>query len=124
MLNFKNKKMMNQLRNKVSLMGRLGSAPEINNFESGRKLVRFSLATNERYKDKTGEWQEEVQWHTINVWGKIADRAEKLDKGQELLLEGKIAYQSYENAKGEKKYSTVIEASDFMLLNKSALEVK
>jgi single-stranded DNA-binding protein len=54
----------------------------------------------------------------------MADRAEKLEKGQELLLEGKIAYQSYENAKGEKKYSTVIEANDFMLLNKAGLEVK
>jgi single-strand DNA-binding protein len=115
---------MNHLKNKENLIGRLGNAPEINTFDSGRKLVRFSLATNERYKDKTGEWQEEVQWHTINLWGKMADRAEKLEKGQELLLEGKIAYQSYENAKGEKKYSTVIEANDFMLLNKAGLEVK
>ncbi len=105
-------------------MGRLGTAPEIMNFESGKKLARFSLATNERYKDKNGEWQDDVQWHNVNVWGKMADRLEKLDKGQELLLEGKISYQSYDNGKGEKKYSTIIEVSDFLILNKTAPEVK
>ncbi|MBM3164556.1 MAG: single-stranded DNA-binding protein [Bacteroidetes bacterium] len=114
---------MNHLKNKVTLMGRLGNAPEVTTFDSGKKLVRFSLATNERYKDKNGEWQEEVQWHAVNIWGKMADRAENLDKGQEMLLEGKIAYQSYENAKGEKKYSTVIEVSDFLILHKAVAEV-
>ncbi len=116
---------MNNLRNKVNLIGRLGAQPEIMAFESGRKLARFSLATSDRYKDKNGEWKEDVQWHNVTVWGKIADRAEKLlDKGQEILLEGKISYQSYENNQGEKKYSTVIEGNDFILLNKSSNENK
>jgi len=115
---------MNNLKNKVNLMGRLGAAPEIMTFETGRKLARFSLATNERYKDKNGEWQEEVQWHNINTWGKLADRIEKMDKGQEILLEGKISYQTYENGKGEKKYSTIIEANDFIVLNKTTVEAK
>jgi single-strand DNA-binding protein len=116
---------MNNLRNKVNLIGRLGVQPETMEFETGRKLVRFSLATNDRYKNKNGEWQEDVQWHNVTVWGKVADRAEKmLEKGQEILLEGKISYQSYENQQGEKRYSTVIEGNDFMLLNKPSGEVK
>ena len=94
-------------------------------FDTGRKLARFSMATNDRYKDKNGEWQEEVQWHNITVWGKIAERAERvLDKGQEILLEGKISYQSFETKEGEKRYSTVIEGSDFILLNKPNQEGK
>ena len=116
---------MNNLKNKVNLIGRLGVKPEIMTFETGRKLARFSLATNDRYKDKNGEWQEDVQWHNVTVWGKVADRVEKLlEKGQEILLEGKISYQSYENNQGEKRYSTVIEGNDFMLLNKGNIEIE
>lgn len=116
---------MNNLKNKVNLIGRLGVKPEIMMFETGRKLARFSLATNDRYKDKNGEWKEDVQWHNVNAWGKVADRVEKLlDKGQEILLDGKISYQSYENNQGEKRYSTVIEGIDFILLNKPTGEVK
>ena len=116
---------MNNLKNKVNLIGRLGVKPEIMTFDTGRKLARFSLATNDRYKDKNGEWQEDVQWHNVTVWGKVADRVENLlEKGQEILLEGKISYQSYETNQGEKRYSTVIEGNDFMLLNKPSGEVK
>jgi len=116
---------MNHLKNKVTLIGRLGAQPEVMAFETGRKLVRFSLATNDRYKDKNGEWKEDVQWHNITLWGKIAERAERiLDKGQEILLEGKISYQSFENNQGEKRYSTVIEGNDFLLLNKPSQESK
>ena len=116
---------MNNLKNKVNLIGRLGVKPEIMTFDTGRKLARFSLATNDRYKDKNGEWQEDVQWHNVTVWGKVADRVEKLlEKGQEILLEGKTSYQSYETNQGEKRYSTVIEGNDFMLLNKPSGEVK
>jgi len=116
---------MNHLKNKVNLIGRLGAQPEVMAFETGRKLVRFSLATNDRYKDKNGEWKEDVQWHNITLWGKIAERAERiLDKGQEILLEGKISYQSFENNQGEKRYSTVIEGNDFLLLNKPSQESK
>ena len=116
---------MNNLKNKVNLIGRLGVKPEIMTFDTGRKLARFSLATNDRYKDKNGEWQEDVQWHNVTVWGKVADRVEKLlEKGQEILLEGKISYQSYETNQGEKRYSNVIEGNHFMLLNKHSGEVK
>ncbi len=108
---------MNTLRNKVSLIGRLGAQPEVTTFDSGRTLARFTLATKENYKDKDGQWQENTQWHTINAWGKIAERVQKvLNKGQEIILEGKLVHQTYESSSGEKRYGTVIEASEFLLL--------
>jgi single-strand DNA-binding protein len=109
---------MNTLRNKVSLIGRLGAQPEVTTFETGRTLARFTLATNERFKDKDGNWQDNTQWHMINAWGKIAERVKKaLNKGQEIILEGKLVNQSYETKSGEKRYSTVIEATEFLLLS-------
>jgi single-strand DNA-binding protein len=108
---------MNTLRNKVSLIGRLGAQPEITTFDTGRTLARFTLATNESYKDKLGNWQENTQWHTVNAWGKIAERVKKaLNKGQEIILEGKLVHQSYESKNGEKRYGTIIEATEFLLL--------
>jgi single-strand DNA-binding protein len=118
-------KKMNHFKNKVNLMGRLGGQPEIIAFDSGKKLARFSVATNDRYKDKNGDWQEEVQWHIINTWGKMAEKVERLlNKGQEILLEGKIAYQNYEAPDGTKRFSTVIELNDFMLLGRTSPELK
>jgi single-strand DNA-binding protein len=112
---------MNTLRNKVSLIGRLGVQPEVTNLNSGRKLARFTLATNERYKNKAGEWQDDTQWHTINAWGQKAERVERyLDKGLEILLEGKLVHQSYENKQGEKRYSTVVEVTDFLIVSPKA----
>jgi single-strand DNA-binding protein len=109
---------MNTLRNKVSLIGRLGAQPEVTTFETGRTLARFTLATNERFKDKDGNWQDNTQWHMINAWGKIAERVKKaLNKGQEIIVEGKLVNQSYETKSGEKRYSTVIEATEFLLLS-------
>lgn len=108
---------MNALKNKVNLIGRLGVQPEIVNMESGRKLARFTLATNENYKNKNGEWQSITQWHTINAWGKLAELVQKLlTKGQEIVVEGKLVNLSYENKNGEKRFSTVVEASEFLVL--------
>lgn len=108
---------MNALKNKVNLIGRLGVQPEIVNMESGRKLARFTLATNENYKNKNGEWQSITQWHTVNAWGKLAELVQKLlTKGQEIVVEGKLVNLSYENKNGEKRFSTVVEASEFLVL--------
>ena len=107
---------MNTLRNKVSLIGRLGGQPEVVNLESGT-LARFSLATNESYKNKSGEWQDRTQWHTIKAWGKTAERVTKaLDKGHEILVEGRIVNTTYTTKEGDKRYSTEIEISDFIRL--------
>ena len=108
---------MNKLKNKVSLIGRIGMQPEVKAFDSGKTLIRFSLATNESYKDKNGEWNELTQWHTINAWGKTAEiMSQKINKGQEVLIEGRLVNQSYETKEGEKRYSTHIEASEFLII--------
>lgn len=109
---------MSTLRNKVSLIGRLGAKPEIQNLNGGYVLTRFSLATNESFKDKNGEWKENTQWHNIVIWGKIAERFVKsADKGNEVALEGRLINKQYESKTGEKRYSTDIEVSDFILMN-------
>lgn len=108
---------MNALRNKVSLIGRLGAQPEVVKFDSGRTLARFSLATNESYKNKDGEWQEQTQWHNITAWGKTADLIGKLlNKGQEVVVEGRLVNNSYETKDGEKRYGTTVEINEFLLL--------
>ena len=87
---------MNALKNKVSLIGRLGVQPEVVNLDSGKKLARFTLATNENYKNKNGEWQSITQWHTINAWGKLAELVQKLlTKGQEIVVEGKFEIKEF-----------------------------
>ncbi len=92
---------MNTLRNKVSLIGRLGAQPEVVTLDSGRTLARFSLATNENYKNKEGAWQENTQWHNITAWGQTAELMSKLlNKGQEVVVEGKLVNSSYETKEG------------------------
>ena len=109
---------MNALRNKVTLIGRLGADPELVTFETGKILSRFTLATKEDYKDKSGEWQNNTQWHNINAWGKTAERVKNaLSKGIEIILEGRIVNQSYETKTGEKRYITIIELSDFLTIS-------
>ena len=108
---------MNALRNKVSLIGRLGAKPEFVKFDNGTSLARFSVATSESYKNKEGEWVESTQWHNVKSWGKTADLVEKLlDKGIELALDGKLVNSSYEDKNGDMRYSTDIELKDFLAL--------
>jgi single-strand DNA-binding protein len=107
---------MNALRNKVSLIGRLGANPEVVTFETGKTLARFTVATNESYK-LNGVWQEQTQWHTINAWGKVAQRMQKtLHKGQEIVLEGRLVNQNYETKNGEKRFVTFVEVNEFLVL--------
>lgn len=107
---------MNALRNKVSLIGRLGANPEVVTFESGKKLARFNLAINESYK-LNGEWQKQTQWHTISAWGKTAERIGMvLQKGHEIMLEGRLVNKPYETKTGEKRVSTSIELTEFLVL--------
>src|SRR3954469_23275595 len=80
-------KCMYALKNKVQLIGNLGNNPEIRTTESGKKLARFSVATNETYRSAKGEKMTETQWHNLFAWGKIADIAEQLlSKGSEIAI--------------------------------------
>ncbi len=110
-------KIMNALKNKVQLIGNLGNAPEVRNTESGKKLVRFSIATNESYRNAKGEKVTETQWHNLIAWGKVADIAEKyLTKGSEVAIEGKLMNNNYTDKDGNKKYSTEIQVHELLLL--------
>ena len=110
-------KVMNALKNKVQLIGNLGNAPEVRNTESGKKLVRFSIATNESYRNAKGEKVTETQWHNLIAWGKVADIAEKyLTKGSEVAIEGKLMNNNYTDKEGVKKYATEIQVHELLLL--------
>jgi len=112
---------MNALRNKVQLIGNLGNAPEVRNTESGKKLVKFSVATNEIYTNSKGEKVKETQWHNLIAWGKVADIAEKyLLKGTEVAVEGKLITRNYTDKEGNKKYVTEIQVNELLLLGSKA----
>ena len=108
---------MNSLRNKVQLIGNLGSNPEVVNLESGKKLVKFSIATNETYKNAQGEKVQDTQWHNIVAWNNTADIAEKyLAKGNEVAVEGKLVNRNYEDKEGIKRYVTEIVVNELVML--------
>lgn len=108
---------MNTLRNKVQLIGNLGNDPEIINLESGKTLAKFSIATNESYKNAQGEKVTDTQWHNIVAWGKTAQIVEKyVGKGKEVAIEGKLTSRSYETKEGEKKYITEVVCNELLML--------
>lgn len=110
---------MNTLRNKVQLIGNLGQDPEIINLESGKKLARFTLATNESYKNAKGEKITDTQWHQIVAWGKTADIIEKyVIKGKEVAIDGKLTTRSWEDKNGMKRYTTEVLCNELLLLGK------
>ena len=108
---------MSTLRNKVQLIGNLGNAPEIITLESGKKLAKFSLATNENYKNAKIEKVTDTQWHNIVAWNKTAEIIEKyLEKGKEVAIQGKLTSRSYETKEGDKRYVTEIVCNELLLL--------
>ena len=110
---------MNNLRNHVQLMGRLGKDPEIVNLDSGKKLAKFSLATNENYTNAKGEKVENTDWHNILAWGKTADIIENyVTKGQEVLIGGKLTTRSYETKEGDKRYITEVVCNNLVMTQK------
>lgn len=110
---------MNTMKNKVQLIGNVGNDPEIKAFDGGKKVVNFTLATNESYKNDKGEKVEQTEWHRISAWGKTADIIEQfVTKGKEIAIEGKLTHRSYEDKNGEKRYITEVVASDVLLLGK------
>jgi single-strand DNA-binding protein len=108
---------MNALKNKVQLIGNLGNDPEIINLESGKTLAKFSVATNESYKNAQGEKVTDTQWHNVVAWGKTADIIEKyLTKGKEVAIEGKLTTRSWEDKEGNKRYTTEVVCNDLLML--------
>jgi single-strand DNA-binding protein len=109
---------MNALRNKVQLIGNLGMDPEIKILESGKKLAKMSMATNETYKNAEGVKVTETQWHNLIAWGKTAEICEKfLKKGGELAIEGKLINRNYTDKDGIKRYVTEVEVNEILMLD-------
>ena len=109
---------MNSLRNSVRLVGNLGMDPEVKVFDSNKKMVRLSIATNESYKNDKGEKITDTQWHNLVMWNGQANLAEQyLKKGDIISIEGKLASRSYVDKDGNKKYTTEVVVNDFLKMN-------
>lgn len=105
--------------NKVTLIGNLGADPEVRTLDNGTLVGRFSLATNESYKDKDGNWQTLTEWHNVVVWRELADRARAiLKKGSPAYVEGKISYRKYTDKDGVERTVADIVANTFRSLEK------
>ncbi len=103
--------------NKVILLGNLGKDPEIRTLESGAKLARISIATNEYFKNKSGETVERTEWHNVVLWYQKAELAEKfLRKGSQVYVEGRIRTRQWDDKEGNKRYTTEIVADVINLL--------
>ena len=104
--------------NKVILVGNVGKDPEVRYSQSGTPVANFSLATNERFKDRNDAWQDRTEWHNIVAWQRLAEIVgEYVAKGSKLYVEGKLQTTSWEDRQsGERKYRTEIVARDLLLL--------
>lgn len=105
--------------NKVILIGNLGKDPEVKYTPQGTAVAKFSLATNERFKDKDGQWQDRTEWHNITAWARTAEIAgEYLKKGGKVYIEGRLHTHSWDDKEsGQKKYMTEIIVNDLVLLS-------
>jgi single-strand DNA-binding protein len=104
--------------NKVILIGNLGKDPEVKYTPSGTPVAKLTLATNERFKDKGGEWQDRTEWHNVVVWQRLAEIAgEYLKKGSKVYIEGRLQTRSWDDKQtNQKKYMTEVVAQDLVLL--------
>lgn len=102
--------------NKVIILGHVGKQPETRAFPNGSSVTNFSVATSEKYKDQSGEYRENTEWHKISCFGKLSEIANKyVNKGSQVYIEGKITTRKYEVG-GVEKYSTEIRADVLQLL--------
>lgn len=108
---------MSTIQNNVQLIGHLGDDPEEVKLDNNKKLAKFSLATNLRYKNKEGDTVENTQWHRIVAWDKLADICIKhLKKGSHVACHGRLVYRDNETKSGEKRHSTEIHLDEMLML--------
>ena len=108
--------------NRVILVGRLGKDPELKYTPSGAPVAKFSLATDESFKDKTGEKQERTEWHNIVAWNKLAEICgEYLTKGKLVFIEGSIRSRQWQDQSGNKRTSYDIIANQMQMLGSKAI---
>jgi single-strand DNA-binding protein len=104
--------------NRVQLIGNLGKDPEVKYTPQGTPVAKLTIATNERFKDKSGEWQDRTEWHNVVLWQRLAEIAgEYLKKGGKVYIEGRLQTRSWDDKQtNQKKYMTEVVASDLILL--------
>ncbi len=107
--------------NKVVLIGNTGQDPEVRHLESGVAVANFNLATNETYKDKSGEKVTQTEWHRVVLWRGLAEVAEKyVKKGELLYIEGRLRTRSWDDKDGNKRYTTEVFADVMKMLGKKS----
>lgn len=103
--------------NKVIIVGRLGTDPEVKNVSPTQTVARLSVATSENWTDREGQKQERTEWHRVVVWGKLAELCGKyLAKGRQVYVEGRLQTRSWEDPQGQKRYTTEIVANTVQFL--------
>lgn len=103
--------------NKVILVGHLGKDPELSYLPSGQSVAKFTMATNRRVKDKSGEFRDETEWHNIVAWGKLGEVcAQYLAKGRQAYVEGEIRTRNWEDREGNKRTTVEIVANNMVML--------
>ena len=112
---------MSRSLNKVTLIGNLGSDPEVRSAAGGNRVANFSLATSRSWNDASGNKQEKTEWHRCVVWNskasQLADIVEKyVKKGDKLYVEGRIEYRQWQDKDGQTKYSTEINVRELIML--------
>ncbi|PLX25449.1 MAG: single-stranded DNA-binding protein [Ignavibacteria bacterium] len=104
--------------NKVMLIGHLGADPELRYTEGNIPVATFNIATNESYKDQSGNLVDRTEWHRIVAWRKLAELfGEYLKKGSKVYIEGKLQTRSWDDKDGNKRYTTEVVCNDFMFLD-------
>ena len=108
------------IKNRVQLTGNLGKDPDMREFDGGKRMARFSVATNERFTYGDGQTKDDTQWHNVVAWGRVAELAsQQLHKGSKVMLEGRLVHRVWEKD-GQKRYSTEVVANSFQLVEDRA----
>ena len=109
---------MNNLRNRVQLIGNLGKDVEFKQLDNGNAITRVPIATKEVIKNQKGEKVVDVQWHYLVGWGKVAEIMQVLlKKGKEVAIQGKLTHRTYEDSEGTRRYLSEVVVSEFMLIS-------
>lgn len=104
--------------NKAMIIGRLGQDPDVRYTQSNTAVANLSVATSERFKDSSGEWQERTEWHRVVAWGRLAEICQEyLKKGSQVYIEGPIQTRKWEDKEGQTRYTTEIKALTMTMLD-------
>ncbi len=108
------------MKNQVTLVGNIGKDIDFRTIGEDKSVAQFTLATNESFKNKKGEYVQNTEWHNLKAWGRTAELIrDVLKKGDEVMVQGKITYRNYEDKEGLKRYLTEIVIDQFLKMNRT-----